>query len=243
MADRYFVDSTIDGPRAILSGPEAHHLAHVMRAKPGDRVILFDGSGAEFTARVEKVGRAEVELEVLSREPVDCELPVRLTVGVALPKGDRQRWLVEKLVELGVSRLAPLVTDRAGEQTLTSIDRLRRAVIEASKQCGRNRLMEIDKPQVLAEFLASPPTGAIRLLAQPGGKDCRQSDWVLGAARPADVLLAIGPEGGFAETEVEAAVAAGWQPVSLGRRILRIETAALAIVAAIALRLEATDEG
>ena len=95
MAERYFLETPIPPgaplPQTVLlAGPEAHHLIHVMRAKPGDRVVLFDGSGAEFPAQVERVGRGEAELTILSREEVDLELPLELTLGTALPKGDRQ---------------------------------------------------------------------------------------------------------------------------------------------------------
>src|SRR5262245_52998256 len=113
MADRYFVEQPIDGSTARLSGPEAHHLAHVMRAAPGDEVTLFDGSGAEFSARIDRVCRAEIELTILARSVIDREPRVQVTLAVALPKQDRARWLVEKAVELGVRRLVTLVTDRS----------------------------------------------------------------------------------------------------------------------------------
>src|SRR4030095_7741023 len=130
MADRYFVEPPITGDHAQLVGPEAHHLAHVMRAQSGHRVTLFDGSGSEFAARVKKVGRSAVELTIESRKQVDRELSVRVTIAVALPKGERQRWLVEKLTELGVFRLVPLITDRAVAQPGESaLARLRRGVI------------------------------------------------------------------------------------------------------------------
>ena len=185
MSDRYFIDEPIAAGRVVLAGPEAHHLIHVMRAAPGQRVTLFDGSGDEFPAVVERIGRAEVELAVLSREHADRELPFELTLGVALPKGERQRWLVEKAVELGVTRIVPLRTCRAvaqpGEQALA---RLRRAVVEASKQCGRNRLLRIDGPQAWPDFVAATagqpcrccpsgtkPRPAVRRRA--GGSRCR----------------------------------------------------------------------
>ncbi len=116
MSDRYFTDEPITGGSVVLAGAEAHHLIHVMRAAPGHRVTLFNGSGDEFPAVVERVGRAEVELTVLARESVNRELPFELTLGVALPKGERQRWLVEKAVELGVTRIVPLRTCRAVAQ-------------------------------------------------------------------------------------------------------------------------------
>jgi len=246
MTARYFVEPPITTDRLVLAGPEAHHLIHVMRAQPSSRVVLFDGSGAEFPAKVERVGRAEVALEVLSRQEVDRELPVHVTLGVTLPKGDRQKWLVEKAVELGVGRIVPLKTARAvaqpGQQAL---QRLRRTVIEASKQCGRNRLMEIGEPRAWADFVSGSGDLPCRLLAHPhaaadGTGDCPNfrptkmglspSEVPLAADR---VLLAVGPEGGFTDEEVALAMAAGWRSVDLGPRILRVETAALLLVASI----------
>jgi 16S rRNA (uracil1498-N3)-methyltransferase len=233
MSQRFFVLSPILGPRVSLTDAEAHHVTQVMRGKVGDAVLLFDGSGAEFTARIARLSRHAVELEVLSRQEVNRELPRELTLGVALPKGDRQRWLIEKAVELGVSRVVPLQTARGVAQPLEHVlERLRRAVVEASKQCGRNRLLEIAAPQTLGEFLGTAPHDAWRLLADPDPSAVPAGD-----LRAPDtchaILVAIGPEGGFTDQELQAAV--GWQRVSLGPRVLRIETAAIAVAAWLAL--------
>lgn len=232
MTDRYFTESPIDGPTVQLEGPEAHHLAHVMRAKPGGRVIVFDGSGREFDALVKKVARASIELEVVESRQIDRELPGELTLGVALPKGDRQRWLVEKAVELGVSRLTPLVVARGVAQPAErSLDRLRRAVIEASKQCGRNRLMAIEEPRRWEAYLTEVPPTAHRLVAHPSGTPFTPPP----PDQPAAAwYVAIGPEGGFTDDEVALATLHGWQSVSLGPRILRIETAALYLASLVA---------
>ena len=175
MADRYFVQTPLAvGREARLVGAEAHHLAHVMRAKPGHEVVLFDGSGAEFTACIESIGRSEIELIVVSRDVIDRELGVAVTLAVALPKGDRQRWLLEKAVELGITCLGPIETERSNDRLSPALlERLGRAVIEASKQCGRNRLMEIGAPQTLSDFLTGAPRDSVRLIAHPGAKDCR----------------------------------------------------------------------
>ena len=231
MADRYFVETPITSDWAMLGGAEAHHLIHVMRVKRGSRVVLFDGSGAEFVAAVEHVGRGDLELNVLSREAIDRELPLRITLGVALPKGDRQKWLVEKAVELGVASLTPLKTDRTVAQPVEqALDRLRRAVIEASKQCGRNRLMEIRKSQYWADFVEDSAAEPCRLLGHPQGFH-RGSGPLPPDKPPKSVVLAVGPEGGFAPDEIARAVTAGWHTIDLGRRILRIETAALLLTA------------
>ncbi|TWT47225.1 16S rRNA (uracil(1498)-N(3))-methyltransferase [Botrimarina hoheduenensis] len=221
MSSRFYCETLIDGATATLDGPEAHHLLHVMRGKVGDRLTLFDGSGAEYEAQVTGLTRSAATLAVLAREAIDRELPFALTLGVALPKGDRQRVLVEKLTELGVTRLTPLQTERSVVDLKGgAVDKLRRMVVEASKQCGRNRLMGIDEPQRLADFLTAPATGP-RLLAHPSGSVFPQRI----GTDPA--VIAIGPEGGFSDEEVAAARGAGWSVATFGPRILRIETAAI----------------
>jgi 16S rRNA (uracil1498-N3)-methyltransferase len=230
MSRRCFSDTPIEGDEAALAGAEAHHLLHVLRAAPGMRVTLFDGSGCEFDAEVTACRRATVELAVLERREVDRELPFELTLGVAIPKGDRQRWLVEKAVELGVTRLTPLATQRSEKH---DAEKLARYVIEASKQCGRNRLMEIAPPASWNDWLTSGDAAGQprRWVAHPGGASLDP-----GALVPAQpTFITIGPEGGFIETEAEAAVAAGWQLIGLGPRLLRIETAAVALAAMLSL--------
>lgn len=231
MPDRYFSSQPIETGRAMLRDDEARHLAHVMRAKPGDEIVVFDGGGGEWLARVAQVRRGEVDLELIERRDDDRELPTDMTLAVALPKGDRQRWLVEKSVELGVRRLVPLVTDRGVAQPVEkALDRLRRAVIEASKQCGRNRLLEIAPPQPWPEFCATATAAEhLRVVADPSGGE-RMGDlalWMRSAGGAPSLVFAVGPEGGWTEAELQCAAAHGWRIVSLGPRILRIETAAL----------------
>lgn len=217
---------------------------HVMRAKPGTQVVLFDGSGAEFTAQVEGLGRAEVQLAILSRQMVDRELPLELTLGTALPKGERRKWLVEKAVELGVTRIVPLVTSRCvGRPGPRAVARLRRVVIQTSKQCGRNRLAAIADPLTWAEFVASSRNVPCRLLAHPITR-ARETGCpgLAGLAtkivESGRVFLAVGPEGGFTSDELALATTAGWQPIDLGPRILRIETAAILLTAMVTQRLQ-----
>jgi 16S rRNA (uracil1498-N3)-methyltransferase len=234
MSERFFSTEPIAGEQATLDGQEAHHLLHVMRGKVGDRVTLFDGSGAEFEAEIVRCGRSDVEARVLSRRDVDRELPFELVVGVSLPKGDRQKWLVEKLTELGVTELVPLATERGVAQpTDSALERLERGVIEAAKQCGRNRLMRVAKPQAFVHWVRAESDGVKvrKWIAHPTGSAIATFD--LSAAMPTQI--AVGPEGGFTDEEVAAATAAGWQSVDLGPRILRVETAAAALAAVVAL--------
>jgi 16S rRNA (uracil1498-N3)-methyltransferase len=231
MAERFFLETPPRDGRATLVGDEARHLARVMRARVGDEVVVFAGTGAEWPARVTTIARDTVELET---GPARTDPPrdgPRLTLAVALPKGDRQKWLVEKLTELGVDRLVPLETERGvAVATPAALERLRRTVVEACKQCGRNTLLEIGSPTDIAG-LVERRTAAVRLLlAAPGAEPFTAA--CLEACAAAEIVGCVGPEGGFTTEETAALAAAGAQPVRLGAYILRVETAALALAAA-----------
>ena len=250
MPDRFFSETSIapDQPSVTLRGDESQHLAVVLRAKAGTEILIFDGSGAEWRGRVTAVTKSAVEVELLEHRPAE-EVVSPLTLAVALPKGDRQKWLVEKCVELGVTRLVPLLTVRGVAQPVESaLLRLHRAVIEASKQSGRLRLMEIGAPRAWNEFVSEAPSlsSPLRCVAQPHCAAetrellaemplpaqtalwCTPREWLLPAA---DRIAAIGPEGGFTTKELRAALDAGWKLLDLGNGILRVETAALTIAA------------
>lgn len=224
MADRFFTDKPLSPGEFILEGPEAHHLATVRRFDAGDGVVLFNGDGAEYPASVVAVGKKQIVLQVLRRAVSNREVPFPIVVGSALPKGDRFDFLIEKLVEVGATRFVPLVTARSIVNPKDGkMEKWRRAVIEASKQCGRNVLMRIDNPLSLAEFL---------------GSDLPMEKWILHTGQKTssplskgemgECAFAIGPEGGFTEGEIASALGAGWLGMSFGPRTLRTETAAIA---------------
>jgi 16S rRNA (uracil1498-N3)-methyltransferase len=225
MAERFHVNCELGPGPLVVEGPEAHHLAAVCRARPGDLVCLFNGDGREYPARVAEVGRRTVTVEVTGVEAPQRELGYRVEVAAPLPRGDRAQFLVEKLTELGAGAYTPLATPRSVVRPREAgREKLRRYVIEASKQCGRNVLMEVRPPAGWADFCGRGDLPARKVLAHPGGEP-------LGAAGSGDVALAVGPEGGFTEAEVEQARAAGWRVVGLGPRVLRVETAALVLAA------------
>ncbi len=226
MSERFFLESAPQGDTVEFIEGEATHLAKVMRAKPGDLVTAFDGSGREYEVEIAAIEKKRVLGKIRCTSEVSREAACRLILAVALPKGERQRWLVEKCVELGVATLVPLITERGVAQPVEKVvERLRRAVIEASKQCGRNHLMHLTPGQRIDELLNSAPTTTARLILHPTGEPLSNQI----RETPAETLALIGPEGGFSEAEVKQAKEAGCQIVSLGPRILRVETAALAI--------------
>lgn len=223
MADRFFcADSPVDG-RLTLGEEESRHLARVRRLDAGDQVEVFDGRGCGWLAEVVEVARSQVVVRL--GETVADRIPAcELTLATAVPKGERFDWLIEKATEVGVARLIPLVAERSVvEPRASKLDRVRRAVIEAAKQCGRNRLMVVEPPRNWESVLRLESFDA-RLIAHPGGEPplC----WPV--RRATSAILAIGPEGGFTDAEVEVARGVGWTTVSLGSTLLRIETAGVA---------------
>ncbi|MFO0883489.1 MAG: RsmE family RNA methyltransferase [Pirellulales bacterium] len=171
MSERFFVEQPIRGTTARLVDSEAQHLTRVMRASVGDEVTLFDGEGAEFTAEIERIEKQGVSLKILERHEPNRELPFELTLAVALPKGDRQKVLMEKGTELGVTRLVPLITKRGVAQPVDSaLERLARQSIEAAKQCRRNRLMVVESPENAGDFFVKADASQARWIAHPGGK-------------------------------------------------------------------------
>jgi 16S rRNA (uracil1498-N3)-methyltransferase len=218
-----------------VGGEEHHHLARVLRARPGDAVTLFDGAGGEAQARVLRVGRAETELAIDSpRRPDVAAAGTALVLLTAVPRGGRMDFLVQKCSELGVSRIVPVIASRSVARPEPGRRaRWEKIAREASRQSGRADVPAVAAPVALAAALAAPELPGRRLLLSPeaGGRSLRS----LMPDRAATALL-IGPEGGFAPAESEAARAAGFQLVSLGSHILRVETAA---IVAVALALDA----
>jgi 16S rRNA (uracil1498-N3)-methyltransferase len=224
MAERFYVNRELAPGPVTLRGPEAHHLATVCRLRPGDPLCLFNGDGREYPARVLEVSRKDATVEVLGVESPPREVGFRLEVAAPLPKGDRAQFLVEKLTELGVTAFTPLSTSRSFHPRDAKLDKLQRWAVEASKQCGRNTLLQVTPLAEWGEYCRRADLPANKLLAHPGAG-------ALAGPAEGDTALAVGPEGGFTPEEVAAGVAAGWRLVGLGPRVLRVETAAVVLAA------------
>ena len=217
--------------RVTLTGPEAKHLAAVLRLRAGDAVTLFDGAGRRAGGTIREVtGKGAKTAATVACGPVTLTPPDPhpLTLAVAPPKGDRFRWLIEKATELGVAAVVPLLCGRSTvDPSGGKLDKLRATALAACKQCGRDRLPTLTGPVSLAEFLTRP--GLKTLLHVTG-------DPPPAAVPPGPHAVLIGPEGGFEDAEVDAARAAGAAVASLPTPILRTETAALTAAAIFAMR-------
>ncbi|WP_010582979.1 16S rRNA (uracil(1498)-N(3))-methyltransferase [Schlesneria paludicola] len=234
MTHRFYCSDLSELGSVRLVETEAHHLVHVLRHDVGDQVELFDGRGLAAICRITAVRKRDADLEILTsrRDPVPLTL---LTLATGVPKGDRFEWLIEKATELGVARVIPLTTTRSVVDPRDSkLDKLRQTVITACKQSGQNHLMEITPVVAWTEFLRDHDPAAELLIAHPRGADVGLvSEDAKSSSRA--IIAAIGPEGGFSDDEVQSAVTHGAKIIRLGPRILRIETAALALAAKILL--------
>ncbi|MFG0289926.1 MAG: RsmE family RNA methyltransferase [Rhodopirellula sp. JB044] len=268
MTRRYYApDLLTQQPLVELPSEEATHAARVMRVQVDDEVELFDGKGNQAVATVNFVDRRQCVCRSEKPEVVDREPSVYLELAIALPKPDRAKEMIERLTELGVARVQPLVCERTQRPPADSLlGKLERIVIESCKQSGRNQLMSIAPVMKFRKWIESgsslqaegiaqteksigeedsreedspgesgEPQWDVRLIAMPGGESLvdlmaglkepsRQNSW--GRVK---VQCAIGPEGGFSDEELSACVDAGMSSIDLGKRILRVETAACVI--------------
>jgi len=221
-----------------LASDEARHLRDVLRLKPGDEVYVFDGAGKEFQCRVEESRRDAAQLRVISEaEPARPESPLRLTLAVALLKGEKFDLVVQKATELGVTHVVPVITKHADIRLRDESDaakrvaRWQRIALEAAKQSGRAIVPQLDSPVAFASLIQTESSdGAIRCLmfSEREGQSLREAAKHL-PAEVSKITALVGSEGGWADEELEAARDAGWAIVTLGGRTLRAETAAIAV--------------
>jgi 16S rRNA (uracil1498-N3)-methyltransferase len=241
---RLFVDAALaEGAELVLPAGATRH-AQVRRVQPGDALRLFDGGGSDWPAQVLAVGRNEVRVRVGAPQPVANELPQVVTLALAMPANERMDQLVEQATQLGVARVQPLMTERsvlrlAGDRAERKRLHWQAIAQAACEQCGRARVPIIEPVRTLAAWLLQPAAaaGATRLLLtlQPGAPTPPQQV-IAGSA----LCTLSGPEGGFTPEEEAAARAAGFAATALGPRVLRAETAPLALLAWLSLQHAAT---
>jgi len=217
----------------FLEGDEAKHLAQVLRAKADDWITVFDGLGNYAEAKVLSVSKQRVDLMLDLAEFKETPLP-EITLAQAIPKGKNMDWIVQKAVELGVSRIVPLVT----RHTVVSpggqkAEKWRRAALEACKQCAQFTIPKISEPVAFGEWIAAEDSSELKVIASLA-EDTRNFRETLAAQPELESLtILIGPEGDFSPEETEAALAAGYLPVTLGDLVLRVETATMFCLSAV----------
>jgi len=248
----YLDDALIPGSIVDLGRETGAHLAKVLRARCGDELVLFNGDGREFAATIDAVRGSRVSASIGTARSIDRESPCKLTLVQCVPRGDRMDFIVQKATELGVVRIVPVLSQRSvvrldAAQAASKQAHWRAVAVSACEQCGRNRLPTVEAPQALLNYLAAlAPYGeapgaasavangrSLRLVLEPegahAGGNAAQPGGVFGTAIDG-VVIAIGPEGGFAPEELEAFQLCAFSRVGLGPRVLRTETAAIAAV-------------
>ena len=219
------------GAEIVLPEAAARHAVTVLRLQPGDTLNLFNGAGGEYQASLVAVSKREARVRLLGFHAFERESPLAITLALGISAGERMDYSLQKATELGVTAIQPLATERsvvklAGERADKRLQHWQHVVIAACEQCGRNRVPAVAPVQKFFAYLAAVNRGKLLLMLSPD------------AATPlkrvppaASVVLLIGAEGGLAPSECEAAEASGFEPVSLGPRILRTETAPVAALA------------
>ena len=224
--ERRFLVDNLNTSSVELTGDEAHHLIHVLRSSTGDTVALFDGRGTAKSARIGRIHNDTVELELGSSLPAH-ESPLELTLAVAVPKGEKMSLIVQKLTELGVAAVQPLITDHSDakeEWIRERLERWRRIALEAAKQSARSRLPRIEAPKPFDDVDVIQRN---TLLLRPGAPPLREKPSI---KQP---IIAVGPEGGWSNRELALAHKRSVLELSLGPRTLRTETAAITATAVI----------
>jgi 16S rRNA (uracil1498-N3)-methyltransferase len=226
---RVHVDAALhSGEQLTVEGSAGNHIARVLRLRAGDALTLFNGQGGEYGGSIEEIRRDIVLISVLEHRAVERESPFELVLAQGISRGERMDWVVQKATELGVSRIAPLFTERSvvhldERQAARKVQHWRSIAISACEQSGRNRVPQIASPVGFYELLQQHSPGKGAFLLSPAGTT-RVTD-VTDAGPGATVL--IGPEGGLTDLEQESAIKSGYTPVRLGPRVLRTETAAV----------------
>ncbi|MFO6420450.1 16S rRNA (uracil(1498)-N(3))-methyltransferase [Hylemonella sp. W303a] len=222
--------------------PETARHVQVLRLQPGDTLTLFTGRNGEWTATILRMGRASVTVRVDQHHAVEREALLDVHLAVGMPANERMDWLVEKAVELGVASIQPLLTERSvlrlsGERALKKQLHWQGIATAACEQSGRNRLPSVHPVRALLDFVVwNPPEVHRRFVLSLDGDSLPLSQVLASKPPTGPVLLLSGPEGGLSPNEEQAARAAGFEPLSLGKRTLRAETAPLAALAALTLQ-------
>jgi len=223
----------VAGSRITLAGSDVNHVKNVLRMKPGERVTISDGENATYLAELSGFDNDTAVFEILSKENFTSELPMEITLFQGLPKGDKMEWITEKAVELGVSEIVPVSMHRSivkldAKKEEARIRRYQEIAKTAAKQAGRNRIPEV-KPVMTVEDVARA-AGSLDALLVP--YECAENmehtrSVIAGLPKTGRIGIVIGPEGGFEQEEIERLEAAGGVVLTLGKRILRTETAGL----------------
>ena len=242
---RFFAEPGQIGEKEIvITGADVNHIRNVLRMRADEEVLIADGQGAEYRCKLIELNENEVRAQILWKLDDNAELASAITLFQGLPKSDKMDLIVQKCVELGVARIVPVSTKRAvvkldAKKEQTRLKRWNTISESAAKQSGRGVIPEVSGVMTFGKALEEAKKLDVLLIPYERAENMAETRRVMGSIQPGQsVGIFIGPEGGFEESEVEEAVAAGAQAITLGKRILRTETAGLAVMAMLGYLLE-----
>lgn len=235
MSRFYVPKESVSGGYIRITGGQAHHIVDVMRLKKLDKVVTFDGTGKEYTGFIKDIKGRSVTVEIVETRTPSGRDTSKITLIQAIPKKDKMDYIAEKATELGVSAIIPLITRRTipdwdQAKMAAHAARWRKIATEASKQCGRTDIPKIDEVKSFSGLAAGVSDYDLALIAALDDKAESLKD-VLASFKGGRIAVAIGPEGDFTPGEVAEAVKAGFKLVNLGSRVLKSDTAGLAVLA------------
>ena len=233
----------ISGNQVTITGADVNHIRNVLRMKPGEIVRISDEKDFCGQCRVDELLEDQIILTVLE-EADSTELPAEVTLFQGLPKGDKMEWIIQKNTELGIARIVPVAMKRSvvkldAKKAPAKVARWQAIAESAGKQSGRTKLPEVAQVMTYGQMLKEAADYDLLLLPYESAEGMDAVRSLFAQAKPGmRIGILIGPEGGFEPSEVDAAVEAGWKVLSLGRRILRTETAGMTVMANLMLQLE-----
>lgn len=234
----YITDNMICDGKITVCGDDANHISKVLRLKEGEKLLFCDGKNTDYYGVIESITKSEVVAKILKTEENNTEPPISITLYQSIPKSDKMEYIIQKCVELGVKRIVPVEAKRcvAKIKDDKKLARWQKIADEAAKQCGRGEKVTVENPVSFKDAILKPEETALKIIPYENEKDGKLKD-ILKDNNAKEFAVYIGPEGGFDDSEIEAALKNNVCSVTLGPRILRTETAPLAVISAIMYEL------
>ncbi|MBE7053955.1 MAG: 16S rRNA (uracil(1498)-N(3))-methyltransferase [Ruminococcaceae bacterium] len=234
----YITQDMINGENITVFGDDANHILKVLRYKEGDTLLFCDGEATDYFCTIVSTSKGEVVAKIDKTEKNNTEPPISITLYQSIPKGDKMEYIIQKCVELGVANIVPVESKRCVAKLKDDKKLLRWQKIadEAAKQCGRGKLVKVCEPVSFKDAVKLPNDNTHKIIPYENEKDGKLKE-VLKNNKTNEISVYIGPEGGFSDEEIDIALKNNVHSVTLGPRILRTETAPLAVISAIMYEL------
>ncbi len=226
-------ENQVNNHEALISGTDYKHIVKVLRLKTGDEITLFDINSTEYYGKIKEIGKRDIIVAIERSRQVNTESPIDITLLQGLPKGDKMDYIIEKATELGVTRVVPVITERSQVRERGRMKRWERIALEASKQCGRTKPTIIENTLDFDEAIKLYSKNELSVILHVEYEVSAKSYIKNSLQAPQNIVLFVGPEGGFTDNEVLLGNKMGFISLGLGPRVLRTETASISVLSVI----------